>query len=368
MNQQHEAVFWNDKRVFITGHTGFKGAWLSLWLTSLGAKVTGYSIDTPTNPSLHVSALNNKRLGEINGDVRDLDFLKSSLLKAQPDIVLHLAAQSLVRKSYHSPIDTFDVNVMGTIKVLEAIRSVQSVKAVVVVTSDKCYENREWFWGYRECEAMGGHDPYSASKGCAELVTESYIRSFFKSNDEGEREHTCAIATARAGNVIGGGDWAEDRLVPDILRDLSKDRPIEVRSPNSIRPWQHVLEPLSGYISLAQHLYEQGALFNGGWNFGPSDEGAKTVSWVADEMVSQWGSGSWFISGDQHPHEAKYLKLDSSKARAKLNWLPVWGPEKALEATIRWHKSWLNKQDMAAETLKDIELYSRDRAELLSEQ
>lgn len=350
--------FWSGKRVFLTGHTGFKGGWLSLWLTSLGAEVTGYSVDTPTQPSLFEAAGLAKQYHCVTGDIRNLEDLTVAMQQAKPDIVLHLAAQSLVRKSYQEPVDTFDVNIMGTVKVLEAIRSVESIKAAVIVTSDKCYENREWHWGYRETESMGGYDTYSASKGCTELVTNSYVKSFFN----GENGRNCAIATARAGNVIGGGDWAEDRLVPDILHSLTDNKPVEIRSPGAIRPWQHVLEPLSGYMTLAQHLFDAGEQFAGGWNFGPNDDGAKPVSWIADTMVDQWGSGSWFTSKQQHPHEATFLKLDSSKARAELGWLPVWNPSEALKATIRWHKCWLDKQDMAVETLKDIEQYVNDNA------
>lgn len=360
MTKRVEDSFWNEKRVFITGHTGFKGSWLSLWLTSLGAKVTGYSVDTPTSPSLFEAANVQSLLTSIAGDIRDLEHLVNTMKAAKPDIVLHLAAQSLVRKSYQEPVDTFDVNMMGTVKVLEAIRSVDSVRSAVIVSSDKCYENNEWHRGYRESDPMGGHDPYSASKGCTELIANSYLRSYFT----GSNSHGCAIATARAGNVIGGGDWAEDRLVPDILSNLASDKSIEIRNPNAIRPWQHVLEPLSGYMLLAQHLFEHGETFSGGWNFGPNETGSKTVSWIADEMVQQWGSGSWFVSEKPSPHEATFLKLDSTKAGDELNWSAVWSPKEALKATIRWHQSWLAGHDMAVETIKDIDRFVIDKSHL----
>lgn len=353
--------FWSNKRVFITGHTGFKGSWASLWLTQMGARVYGFSIEPPSNPNLFEIARIESQVNSLHGDVRNLDQLKEAMQIARPDIVLHMAAQSLVQKSYLQPVETFDINIMGTVNVLEAIRQTRTARAAVMVTSDKCYENREWSWGYRENESMGGHDAYSSSKGCAELVTDSYRRSFFS---DPQAPYQCAIASARAGNVIGGGDWAQDRLVPDFIRCIVGNEQMEIRSPNAIRPWQHVLEPLSGYLELAQKLYEEGNDYIGGWNFGPSDEGVKSVSWIADKIVSLWGAGSWLNSSNEYQHEASYLKLDSSKARSQLGWSTVWSTEDALSATVEWHKGLLAKKDMTTESLYDIERYLSDKVPL----
>jgi len=291
------------------------------------------------------------------GDIRDADALRQSMHAFKPDIVFHMAAQPLVRYSYDEPVETFDTNVMGTVNLLEAVRGAPSVQAVVVITTDKCYENKEWVWGYREHEAMGGHDPYSASKGCAELVTSAYRRSFFDpAHDKGGR---CAVASARAGNVIGGGDWAVDRLIPDILRQLAANETIDIRNPFSIRPWQHVLEPLSGYMLLAQRLVEQGRDFADGWNFGPTEDGAKPVGWIADAMTEQWGSGSWANTGDaSQPHEATYLKLDCAKARDQLGWRPAWNLTETLAAVVGWHKAWCNEENMREVSLGDIVRFS----------
>jgi CDP-glucose 4,6-dehydratase len=294
----------------------------------------------------------------IVGDVRDFSALSSVLEKYQPEIVIHMAAQALVRYSYTNPIETYSTNVMGTVHVLEAARLSNSVRVIVNVTSDKCYENKEWAWGYRENEPMGGYDPYSNSKGCAELVTAAYRNSYF--NPEKYNEHGVTLATGRAGNVIGGGDWAEDRLIPDIMRALTQGKTVNIRNPHAIRPWQHVLEPLSGYLQLAQKLYESGASYAEGWNFGPSDEDAKPVQWIVEKLTKSWGGGaSWILDGGDHPHEAHYLKLDCSKAKARLNWHQRWHLEETLSAIIDWQKSYQQGADMRKVTLKQIEIYAK---------
>ena len=296
-------VFWKDKRVLITGHTGFKGSWLSLWLQSMGAKVVGYALAPPTNPSLFEVARVGLGMTSVIGDIRDLVHLQVVLTEHQPEIVIHMAAQPLVRYSYLEPVETYSTNVMGTVNLLEAVRHTKSVKAVVNVTSDKCYENREWVWGYRENEAMGGYDPYSNSKGCAELVTAAYRSSYF--HPEKYKEHGVAIGSGRAGNVVGGGDWAEDRLIPDMMRAISQGKPVSIRNLGSIRPWQHVLEPLSGYLLLAQELYGNGPEFAEAWNFGPNEDDAKPVAWILDNLTKTWGDGAtWKLDGGDHPHEA----------------------------------------------------------------
>jgi CDP-glucose 4,6-dehydratase len=313
--------FWHEKVVLLTGHTGFKGSWLSLWLQSMGARVIGYALTPPTNPSLFVAASVAEGMTSIESDIRDFAALSTVFAKYQPEIVIHMAAQALVRYSYANPIETYSTNVMGTVHLLEAARLTNSVRAIVNVTSDKCYENHEWVWGYRENEPMGGYDPYSNSKGCAELVTAAYRSSYF--NPSKFPEHSVALASARAGNVIGGGDWAKDRLIPDIMRAITQDKPVNIRNPHAIRPWQHVLEPLSGYLLLAQKLYEEGEAFCEGWNFGPDDEDAKPVSWIVDFLTKAWGeNASWKLDDVDHPHEAHYLKLDCSKVKARLDWHP----------------------------------------------
>lgn len=353
--------FWKDKKVFITGHTGFKGGWLSLWLQEMGALVKGYSLSAPTTPSLFEEAKVWSGLSSEEGDIRDFTHLRQAIASFQPEIVFHMAAQPLVRLSYDEPMETYSTNVMGTVYLLEAVKQVGGVKAVVNITSDKCYENREWVWGYRENEAMGGYDPYSNSKGCAELVASSYRQSFF--NEDKYKEHGCALASVRAGNVIGGGDWADDRLIPDMLMAFSNEKAVEIRSPHAIRPWQHVLEPLSGYITVAEHLYEQGPVFAEGWNFGPKDEDAKPVSWIVDRLTSLWGpSAQWHLSEGDHPHEAHYLKLDCSKAKMRLNWEPVWDLSTTLEKIVTWQKAWLNKENMHQYTVNEIKEYMAARA------
>ena len=348
--------FWAGKNVLLTGHTGFKGSWLSLWLQSIGAKVTGYALPPPTNPSLFTAARIADGMNSIEGDVRDIAALSKAFAKYQPEIVIHMAAQSLVRYSYANPIETYSTNVMGTVHVLEAARQVGSVRAIVNVTSDKCYENREWVWGYRENEAMGGYDPYSNSKGCAELITAAYRNSYF--HPEKYQNHGVALASARAGNVIGGGDWAEDRLIPDIMRAITQGKPINIRNPHAIRPWQHVLEPLSGYLVLAQKLYEEGATYTGGWNFGPSDEDAKTVQWIVERLTTAWGEGAnWLLDCGDHPHEAHYLKLDCSKAKSRLDWQPRWHLNETLVKIIDWQKKYQQGADMKVATLEQIDIY-----------
>lgn len=350
-------VFFREKKIFLTGHTGFKGSWLSLWLQLLGAKVTGYALRPPTKPSLFEVAKVAQGMTSVIGDIRDAEALNKAMCDAAPDIVIHMAAQPLVRHSYENPVETYSTNVMGTVNLLEAVRQSPSVRAVINVTSDKCYDNKEWVWGYRESEAMGGFDPYSNSKGCAELVTSSYRDSYFNPSTYNHK-HAIALASARAGNVIGGGDWAADRLIPDILRATSDNKPVVIRSPHAIRPWQHVLEPLSGYLLLAQRLYEQGVDFAEGWNFGPNDEDAKSVQWIVKRLTDQWGDGaSWQLDGGDHPHEAHYLKLDCSKAKMRLHWQPRWNLEYALEMIVAWQLAWLAKQDMRRFTLKQIEQY-----------
>jgi CDP-glucose 4,6-dehydratase len=346
-------AFWQGKRVFLTGHTGFKGSWLALWLQQMGAVVKGYALTPPTTPSLFDVAHVGDGMQSDIGDIRDLAQVKASMIGFDPDILIHMAAQPLVRLSYREPLETYDINVMGTAKVLEAARSCPNLKAIVSVTTDKCYENKEWVWGYREDEPMGGYDPYSSSKGCAELVTSAYRRSFLA-------EQGVGLASARAGNVIGGGDWAEDRLIPDILRAFEQNQPVVIRNPASTRPWQHVLEPLSGYLVLAQALYEQPTAFAEGWNFGPFDEDAQPVSWILDKMVAKWQGASWQLDENAHPHEAGYLKLDISKAKARLHWQPTWRLAQTLNRIVAWHQAWLDNKDMHAVCLQEITDYMQD--------
>jgi CDP-glucose 4,6-dehydratase len=330
--------FWQDKKVLLTGHTGFKGSWLSVWLQMLGAQVVGYSLPAHTQPCLFDLAQVGNRMTSIVGDVRDLDHLVQMMKNFQPEIVIHMAAQALVRESYKNPVNTYTVNVMGTVNLLEAVRQVRGVKAVVNVTSDKCYENQEWVWGYRESEAMGGYDPYSSSKGCSELVTTAYRNSFF--HPTSYEQHGVGIATARAGNVIGGGDWASDRLIPDILKAWQKGQKALIRYPNAIRPWQHVLEPLSGYLILAEHLYRDGSTYGGAWNFGPNESDAQKAGWIVEQMADLWGrNAGWDQEASLHPHEANYLKLDCSKARSQLKWRPKLGVKTALAWIIDWTKA-----------------------------
>lgn len=348
-----EFSFWKRKKVFVTGHTGFKGSWLSLWLQSMGAIVKGYSLQVNTNPALFLESKVADGMESEIGDIRNLENLTKSMVSFNPDILIHMAAQPLVRLSYIEPVETYTTNVMGTVNVLESARKCSNLRAIVCVTTDKCYENKEWEWGYRENEPMGGHDPYSSSKGCAELVTSAYRRSFFNSTN------TASLASARAGNVIGGGDWAEDRLIPDILRAFEKSEPVSIRNPLSTRPWQHVLEPLSGYLVLAQELFLNGDDFAEAWNFGPKDEDCKPVSWILDEMVRSWGNkASWVLNKDNNPHEAGFLKLDCSKASQKLQWSQKWDLKYTLESIIKWHKVYLSKGNVKLQCLEEIKSYN----------
>ena len=348
-----DSKFWQGKRVFLTGHSGFKGSWLSLWLFSLGAEVKGYSLNPPTSPSLFNEAKIDSIIESCVGDIRDQDTLYKSMVSFNPDILIHMAAQSLVRYSYDEPIETYEVNVIGTAKVLEVARSCSNLKAIVNITTDKCYENDERAAGYKENDSMGGYDPYSSSKGCAELVTSSYRRSFLQGQGIG-------LASVRAGNVIGGGDWADDRLIPDILKSFENGSSVIVRNPQATRPWQHVLEPLSGYLVLVQKLYQNPKEYAEGWNFGPNEQDVKPVDWILDKMISKWPNSSWELDISSSPHEAGFLKLDISKAKSKLGWNPLWSLNDTLEKIVNWHQAWLNKEDMQTICLKEIEEYTKD--------
>jgi CDP-glucose 4,6-dehydratase len=354
---QVDPKFWLGKKVFLTGHTGFKGGWLSVWLASMGAKVNGFSLDPITSPNLfEVAGVASLCEQSHIGDIRNLNETRNVIGLAAPDIVIHMAAQPLVRYSYSNPVETYATNVMGTVHILDAVRFCSSVKAVVMVTTDKCYENKEWIWGYRENDPMGGFDPYSNSKGCAELVTACYRQSFFAEKDyEG---HGVAIASARAGNVIGGGDWSADRLIPDAIRAFEAKLPMMIRNPLAIRPWQHVLEPISGYLVLAQALYEGGSIFNGAWNFGPNYIDARSVREVIELLISKWGAAaSWQQDGRLAPHEAHFLKLDCSKSFQELSWSPRWTLEKAIEAIVQWQSVFRNKDDVLSVMHSQIQDY-----------
>ncbi len=345
--------FWNNKKVLVTGHTGFKGSWLCLWLQELGANVVGYALAPPSDPNLFQEANVEQGMTSLFGDIRDLGEMQKAIDKYKPEIIIHMAAQPLVRYSYNNPVETYSTNVMGTVNVLEAIRKCSNVKAVLVITTDKCYENKEWLWGYREDDPVGGHDPYSSSKACAELVIAAYRKSYFNGDT-----NQISLASARAGNVIGGGDWATDRLLPDMVRAITECRPVQIRNQNAVRPWQHVLEPLYGYLLLAQRLYEDGEAYAEGWNFGPNDSDAKPVQWVVEKVIQRWGEDvSWTVDNDMHPHEAHYLKLDCSKARTRLNWQPKWTLEQSLERITAWHIAHQSGQDMRKFSLNQINDY-----------
>lgn len=337
--------FWQGKRVLITGHTGFKGSWLSLWLQFLGADVLGYALEPPTEPSLFKLAAIADGMTSVTGDVRDGDRLREVIADYQPEIVFHMAAQALVLESYKNPLATYTTNVMGTAHLLDSIRQVGGIRAVVIITSDKCYKNRGWVWAYREYEPLGGYDPYSSSKGCAEIITAAYRNSFF--NPDSDSDHIIGVASARAGNVIGGGDWSKDRLVPDVLRSLMNRETVIIRKKSAIRPWQHVLEPLNGYLTLAEHLYRDAPRFSEAWNFGPLESGVKPVSWVVDQLIALWGGNDlWKPDETQHAHEDNYLMLDCSKARARLGWMPVIDFSTALRWTVDWTKCFQARANM----------------------
>lgn len=348
--------FWKGKKVFVTGHTGFKGSWLCMFLNHLGAEVSGYALEPISKPNLYTLCNIDSFAHSTIGDIRDLEKLQQALVEANPDIVIHMAAQALVRLSYQIPVETFAVNVMGTVNIMEAVRHSSNVKAVINVTTDKCYDNKEWVWGYRENESLGGYDPYSGSKGCSELVTSAYRNSFFNPNKFSE--HGVAVASGRAGNVIGGGDWAEDRLIPDFVRAIQNNQKIIIRSPKAIRPWQHVLEPLSGYLVLAEALFNKGTDFAQAWNFGPNDSDAKPVEWIVDAMCNKWGKGAGYaIDTNPQPHEATYLKLDCSKAKTYLNWYPRWSLDKALDSIVYFTKAYLDKKSLKNICEQQIETY-----------
>ena len=352
--------FWSGKKVFVTGHTGFKGAWLSLWLQTLGAEVTGYALEPGTNPNLFSLANVASGMKSIIGDIRDLTYLRNSLVEASPEIVFHLAAQPIVLRSYEDPIETFSTNVMGTVNLLDSVRTCSSIQSLVNVTTDKCYENKEWTWAYRESDALGGHDPYSCSKSCSELVTESYRRSFFHA--DGQRGNRVMIATARAGNVIGGGDWADNRLLPDIIRAMEKQEPIRVRHPQAVRPWQHVLEPLYGYMMLASKMYESGSEYAEGWNFGPMNSDVRSVKWIVNKAIELWGEKVpvEYAETSGQPHEANSLMLDISKACQKLKWEPVWSIDRAISEVVLWHKAYLNGDNVRDICVKTMNRYQNE--------
>jgi CDP-glucose 4,6-dehydratase len=350
--------FWSGKKVLVTGHTGFKGSWLVLWLQALGARVAGYALGPPSEPSLWGQLNLASEIRTDTADIRDLERLMRMFQEFRPQIVFHLAAQSLVRPSYEDPVATYSTNVMGTVNVLEAVRRSGDVRVVVNVTSDKCYENREWDRGYREDDAMGGYDPYSSSKACAELVTTAYRNSFF--NPDKYQEHGVALASARAGNVIGGGDWARDRLVPDVMRAALRGEPARIRNPKAVRPWQHVLDPLHGYLLLAEHLWNRGPEFAGGWNFGPEEEDAAPVYAVVDQLVSRWGnSARWIADSGEHPHEARHLRLDCTKARSRLGWFPRLPLADALSWTVEWYRGYGCNADLKAICLEQIARFEK---------
>jgi CDP-glucose 4,6-dehydratase len=346
--------FWKERRILLTGHTGFKGSWLSLWLQSLGANLVGFSLAPPTFPNLFETARVDQNMVSLMGDIRDFALLEKTIKHYQPEIIIHMAAQSLVRYSYQEPLKTYGSNVMGTVNLLEAVRLSDTVKAVINVTSDKCYENKEMAKGYCEADRLGGYDPYSNSKACAELVTQAYQDSYFRSKGIG-------IATVRAGNVIGGGDWASDRLVPDVIKACLHQKAIYLRYPNALRPWQHVLDVLSGYLLLAQRLYELPDLYSGSWNFGPNDENIKSVSWVADEIIRYWGSFiPWVLDEKSHYPETSCLKLDSTKVKTCLGWQPRWNIGKLLSETVAWYQSYQVSKDLRDKTLSQINAFMCD--------
>jgi CDP-glucose 4,6-dehydratase len=343
--------FWHGRAVFLTGHTGFKGGWIALWLSQLGAQVYGYALNPPTNPNFYTATRLGDRLANSTiGDIRDLQKLAAAMSAAKPSVVIHMAAQPLVRESYNTPVETFTANVIGTVNIMESVRQTETVEGIVNITTDKCYENREWLWPYRENDRLGGHDPYSASKACAEIAAASFRSSFLT-------QAGIQLASVRAGNVIGGGDWAPDRLIPDFMRALDAGKTLRIRAPRAVRPWQHVLEPLSGYLTLAERLVTDGTDFAEAWNFGPDESDAKPVSWIVERLCQKIPHANWGLEGTPQPHEAGMLKLDSTKAKNRLGWSPRWSLETALDKTVEWHQAWKEGQSMAEVTINQIEAY-----------
>lgn len=350
--------FWRGKKVLVTGHTGFKGGWLSIWLQQLGVDVIGYSLPPLTTPSLFEVACVGESMVSIEADVRDLGSLVSSIEEHRPDIVIHMAAQALVHSAYADPVTTYSTNVIGTMNVLEAVRKTNSVKVIISITSDKCYENREWVWGYRENDRMGGHDPYSSSKGCAELLISAYRDSYFNPKDY--EKHGVVLASTRAGNVIGGGDWSADRLIPDIIKAIMKNESVLIRRPKTIRPWQFVLEPLRGYLELAEHAWIDGPKYAGAWNFGPNIEQIKPVDWITENITKNWGgNASWCLDNAEYPHEDHLLKLDCTKAKSLLSWTPKMDLTLVLDWIVEWYKGFVSDTDMYALTLDQIKRYEK---------
>ncbi len=355
-------AFYQNKRVLITGHTGFKGSWLTLWLVNLKAQVIGYSLEPPTQPNLFEVLNLREQIIHILGDVRDGEKLKEAIKEHKPEIVFHLAAQPLVRYSYKHPKLTVETNVMGTVNLLEAVKSSESVRVVVVITTDKCYENKEWYYGYREIDPLGGYDPYSSSKACAELVGKAYRNSFFNPKDYG-KTHWVSLATCRAGNVIGGGDWQVDRLIPDCVKALSKGEVIKIRNPYAIRPWQHVFEPLYGYLLLGKKMWEEPTKYCEAWNFGPFERDLARVKDVVERVIELWGDGAYKVEKDNTYHEARILRLDISKAMMKLGWCPKWDLFTALNRTVKWYKLFYESStDMFEYSLQEIKNYEEGRS------
>jgi CDP-glucose 4,6-dehydratase len=348
-----DRFFWEGRRVFVTGHTGFKGSWLCLALHRLGARVTGYALAPPTEPSLFDLCRVGELVASTTADVRDGDRLRREMTAADPEVVFHLAAQPLVRESYRRPVETYEVNVLGTVNLLDAVRACSRVRSVVVVTTDKCYQNQEWVWGYRETDRLGGHDPYASSKACAELAAASWAASFFAAEEHSR--HGVALATARSGNVIGGGDWAEDRIVPDFVRAALAGKPLRVRAPRAVRPWQHVLDPLAGYLLLARRLHDDGPAYGGAWNFGPDERDIKSVEELVGKLAAAWGTGGrWESDTGAHPHETVTLKLDSTKARSLLGWRPRWDSDAAVGKIVEWSHAYRDGGDLRRLCLEQI--------------
>lgn len=348
--------FYNGKKVLLTGHTGFKGSWMSILLDLLGADLYGYALPPNTQPNLYTIAGVDEIIDSTLGDIRDLETLSNTIEKVRPEIIIHLAAQPLVQESYKNPKETYEINVMGTVNLLEVVRRVSGIKAVLNVTTDKCYENKEWYWAYRENEPLGGFDPYSNSKACSELVTSAYRNSFFNFMNSGSNK--VCLASARAGNVLGGGDWASDRLIPDFIRAISQNNRIKIRNPASIRPWQHVMEPLTGYLLLCRQMFLNGPLFSEGFNFGPEETDCRNVEWLVKRICELWGNDAEYeIDERTYAHESTYLKLDCSKAKRMLEWSPSWNLDKSISMVVKWYKNYFDEKDMRTVTIQQIEEY-----------